>query len=246
MTSRTRSLPPLVRLLTLCLFALLLLMDIGCVSQRAYEQIRAETREHTQALAVIQEDVKGLDQLIAELQAANRHEDAVTGELRATIQREEEQLPVMRQEAEERLSSLKTQVASLLDQSWHLARKISDIRSDSASLKAMAAEYKQEVELAQTHASALVVSHPASPPIANRDLTDEEEPLPPAMLPAEEKGPPQVVQAVSPTSDPILNTPTSPAAPPPATTVEPPTVADESWIDMIAGWLLAFWNWLLS
>mgnify|MGYP001406665277 CR=1 FL=1 len=246
MTSRTRSLPPLVRLLTLCLFAGLFLMDIGCVSQRVYDQIKAETREHTQALATVQEDVRGLDQLIAELQAANRHEDAVTGELRATIQREEEQLPIMRQEAEGRLSSLKTQVASLLDQSWHLARKISDIRSDSASLKAMAAEYKQEMELAQAHASPLVVSHPASPPIASRDLTEEEEPLTPAMLPTEEPEPPQVAQAVSPAPDLTPTTPITPATPPPATTVAPPTATDESWIDMIAGWLLAFWNWLLS
>lgn len=219
-------------------------MDVGCVSQRAYERIKAETREHTQALATVQEDVRGLDQLIAELQAANRHEDAITGELRAAIQREEELLPIMRQEAEERLSSLKTQVAGLLDQSWHLARKISDIRNDSASLKAMAAQYKQEMEQAQAQASTLVVSHPTSPPITNQDSIDEEEPSAPAMPPAEEPAPPQVAEAVATT--PIPDTPAAPTTPSPSKTVEPPAAAEDSWIDMIISWILAFWNWLFS
>lgn len=90
-----------------------------------------------------------LDQLIAGLQAANRHEGTTTAELRAAVQREEEQLPVMRQRAETMLTSLKGQVAALMNQSWHLARKIADLRHESALLQSTAAHFKQEAEETQ-------------------------------------------------------------------------------------------------
>lgn len=242
MTSRTRSVSAVLRQIALCVLFASLLMNVGCVSQRAYEQIKAETREHTHALATVQENVRELDQQIAELQAANRHDDAVTSELRATIQREEELLPIMRQETKERLSSLKTQVAGLLDQSWHLARKISDIRNDSASLKAMAARYKQEMEQVQAQTSSYTVSHRISPPSSSQDPANEEDLLPPT----EEPAPPQVAQTVSTTPELIPDTPVTPTPSSPSSTVEPPAAADESWIDMIFSWLLAFWNWLLT
>jgi peptidoglycan hydrolase CwlO-like protein len=239
MTNSSIAVSPVVQRVVLCLLAATLLTDLGCVSRRAYEQIKAETIEHTQALGAAQEDIKELDQQIAGLQAANRYEDAIAGELRATIQREEEQLPIMRQQAEERLSSLKTQVASLLNQSWHLARKIADIRDESASLQSMAGRYKQEME--ETHASLRqVVSHSTKPSVTH--APPAEEPSLPTPPPIEEIAPPQVAQAVSP--PPNLE-PDTPSASSSSVNVEPSTTYD-SWIDMITGWLVAFWNWLIS
>lgn len=240
MTNPTRSVSPVVRGIALCLLGAALLMDIGCVSQRAYERIKAETAEHAQALETVREEVRELDQQIAGLQAANHREDTIIGELHATIQREQELLPVMRQEAEERLSSLKTQVAGLLDQSWHLARQIADIRHESTSLRAMAAQYKQDMEQVQVQVPLRVVSHSNKPSIT--DPTTTEAPPVPELPPVEEIEPPQVAQTVSPAPDPTPSTPSTPSS---SVDVEPPP-ANDSWFAMITSWLLAFWNWLFS
>mgnify|MGYP001413436170 CR=1 FL=1 len=242
MTNPTGSVSSVVQRMTLCLLGAALLMDIGCVSRHAYERIKAEAREHTQALETVQEDVRELDQQIAELQAANRRENITIDELLAAIQREQEQLPVMRQEAEERHSSLKTQVAGLLDQSWHLARKIADIRHESTSLQAMTAQYKQEMEQAQAQAQApmLVASHSENPSVTYP--TAIVDPPVPDLPPAEEIPPPKVAQAVSQAPD---LTPVTSPTPSSSINVEPPPT-DDSWFAMITGWLLAFWNWLLS
>jgi peptidoglycan hydrolase CwlO-like protein len=240
MTNPTRSVSSVVQRIAPCLLGAALLMDIGCVSQRAYEQIKAETAEQTQALATVREEVGELDQQISGLQAANDREGAIIGELHATIQREQELLPVMRQEAEEQLSSLKTQVAGLLDQSWHLARKIADIRHESTSLQAMATQYKQDMEQAQAQAPLLIASHSNKP--STTDPTTTEEPPALELQPVEEIEPPQVAQAVSPAPD---VAPVAPSTPPSSVDVEPPP-ANDSWFAMIISWLLAFWNWLFS
>ncbi len=97
------------------------------------------------------------------MQASNRREDVAVSELRAAIQREEEQLPIMRQRAEDTLASLKIQVATLMNQSWHLARKIVDIRQESVSLQTKVAQYKEEIE--QIRAPVMVASNRNKPAI---------------------------------------------------------------------------------
>ena len=134
----------------LCALAAVLLLEVGCVSRRTYERVKAETVEQTRALEAVREDVRELDGKVAGLQASNRREDAAMSELRAAIQREEEQLPILRQRAEDTLASLKTQVATLMNQSWHLARKIVDIRQESVSLQTKVAQYKEEIEQDQS------------------------------------------------------------------------------------------------
>lgn len=258
MTHPTRSASAMIKPVALCLLATALLMDIGCVSQRAYEQLKAEIQEQTQALKTVQEDVSGLDQEIAVLQATNRRKNITIDELLAAIQREQELLPAMREEAEERHSSLKTQVASLLDQSWHLARKIADLRQANTSLQTMAAQYKQEMRevQAQAHTPVLVAAHAEEPSITPSTTTEdpaapepppaeveEEQPTSPASN--DQSAPPQVAQAASAAPDLTPVTPSVPSPPSTPVIVEPPE-ADESWLDMITGWLLAFWNWLIS
>lgn len=243
MTNPTRSGSPVVRGIALCLLGAALLLDIGCVSQRAYERIKAETAEHAHALETVREEVRELDQQIAGLQAANRREDTIIGELHATIQREQELLPIMRQEAEERLSSLKTQVAGLLDQSWHLARKIADLRHESTSLRAMAAQYKQDMEQAQARTPVLVASHSTEP--SSTHMATTEAPSVQELPPVEKIEPSEVAQAVSPASDVAPVVPSTPSSS--SIEVEPPQAqANDSWFAMVIGWLLAFWNWLIS
>lgn len=263
MINPTRSASAVVKQVALCLLAAALSMDIGCVSQRAYEQLKAEMQEQTQALETVREDVRGLDQEIAVLQATNRRKNITIDELLATIQREQELLPIMREEAEERHSSLKTQVASLLDQSWHLARKIADLRQANASLRTMADQYKQEMRLVQAqtqaHTPVLVAAHSEQLPITASTATEEpaasaipepppvevEEEQPSSLMSDESRTPPQVAQAASATPD-LTPVTSSVSSPSPAPVIVEPPEAEESWFDMIAGWLLAFWNWLIS
>lgn len=237
MTRPSGTMSPVAQRVVFCVLAAVLFLEVGCVSQRTYERVKAETLEQTQALDAVREDVKELDQQIAGLQAANQREDAITGELRAAIQREEEQLPIMRQRAEDTLASLKTQVATLINQSWQLARKIVDIRQESDSLQAKVARYKEEMEQAQS--STLVASSANRPSITQGSVI--EPPL--STAPTNPSAASPQVEQTNPT--PPSPPPVKPPAPSPSMKVDPPSTND-SWIDMIVSWFSKIWNWLFG
>ena len=238
MTPPTVTVSAVLRGIAACVLAGALFTEIGCVSRSAYERVKAETQEYTRALESVRDEVKELDQEIDGLQAANRHEDATTAELRAAVQREEEQLPVMRQRAEAMLTSLKGQVAALMNQSWSLARKIADLRHESASLQNAAAMYRHERE--DTQESPLPVAADEDEPGTASAVIAE--PLTPSASPTLD---PVVAQLAEPTpSSPGLLSST-PSVPAPSIHADPPEI-DNSWIDMILSWLTTFWNWLFT
>lgn len=232
MTPPTTRVLRTLRRITVCVLAGMLPIEVGCVSQSAYERLKAQIQEDTQTLEMVRNEVKELDQQIVGLQAANRQDDATTVELLMALQREEEQLPIMRERAEASLTLLKGQVTALMNQSWNLARKIADLRHESASLQSTAAQYKQEMEEAQ-----------AAEPVA----ADEEEPRVAQAIVAEPSA-----LAEPPSKAPIVAQQPAPAAPtpnlsPPAPSMNPePVETNDSWVSMILGWLTTFWNWLLS
>lgn len=235
MTCPTGTASWVARRVVLCVLAAVMLLEVGCVSRRSYERVKAETLEQTKALEAVREDVRELDREIAEWQASNRREDAVASELRAVIQREEEQLPIMRQRAEDTLASLKTQVATLMNQSWQLARKIVDIRQESVSLQGKVARYKEQIEQVQ---STLVASREHRPPITPAPVLEP----PSSVAEASSVVSPELAQAA-----PVPPNPPSvkPAAPSPSVKVEP-TSTNDSWIGIIVGWLSKIWNWLFG
>jgi hypothetical protein len=222
------------RLLTFCLLIVAMLAETGCVSQRAYEQARAEADELTRSLNTAREDVRGLGNYIADLEATNRREDAAVTELRAAIQREEETLPILRQRANEKLTLLHTQVANLANQSRLLARQIADAKQESASLKVLVTQYKQEVEEARILPEPALSATSMPPTVPPADA-----PIPPPVAAPNPVTPPQQMAQV---------TPVTPAKPPaPSRPVQTPTqAAEESWIDMIMNRFLSLWNWILG
>ena len=119
-----------------------------------------------------------------------------------------------------------------MNQSWNLARKIADLRHESASLQSTAAQYKQEMEEA-----------PAAGPVA----ADEEEPRVAQAIatePAVPAQPPSQVPIVAQRPEPVAPTPN---LSPPAPSMNPePVETNDSWISIILSWLTTFWNWLLS
>ncbi len=221
----------------LCALAMVLLLEIGCVSRRTYERVKAETVEQTQALEAVREEVRELDREVAGLQASNRREDAAKSELRAAIQREEEQLPILRQRAEDTLASLKTQVATLMNQSWHLARKIVDIRKESISLQAKVAQYKEKMEEAR---APVMVASGRDKPIITPTVTSEAPTS--SVTPIQDAEPTQTAQTVSPSPN---LAPVKPPAPVPSMDVDPPQASD-SWIGIITSWFVKIWNWLFG
>ena len=237
MTRPTGTTSPVVQRVVLCVLAAVLLLEVGCVSRRTYDRVKAETLERAQALESAREDVRELDREIAGLQASNRREDAVTSELRATIQREEEQLPILRQRAQDTLASLKTQVATLMNQSWHLARKIVDIRQESVSLQAKVARYKEEIE--QVRAPVTAASERDQ--LAITQTVASEAPAS-SVAPTQDAEPTQVAQAAPPS--PSL-APVKPSVSAPSVNADPPQASD-SWIGIITGWFTKIWNWLFG
>jgi peptidoglycan hydrolase CwlO-like protein len=220
--------------MVLCVIAAVGCLAVGCVSQRTYEKVKAETLEQTQALEAVRADVRELDREIAEWQASNRREDAAVSELRAAIQQEEEQLPIMRQRAEDTLALLKTQVATLMNQSWHLARKIVDMRQESASLQAEVAQYKADLEKARS--SMPVASDPDKPAVNQVAITEAHaaSPLASPNAAATESAP------ATPSASPV-----TPSVATPSVSVDPPA-ASPSWIEIITGWFAKIWSWLFG
>lgn len=235
MTHPTVTLSVVIQRVGLCLLAAVLLMETGCVSRRTYERTKAETVEQTQTLESVREDVRALDQQIAELQAANHREDAAVSDLRMAIQQEADQLPIMRQRSEERLSSLKVQVATLMNQSWHLARKIADMRQERASLQTLVAQYKEEMEA--TPSPLLAAADLNQPAMAQATVTDASV----SSVPLGESELTQIAQAAPAASS---LTPVKPAVSSPPVNIEPST--DTSWIGVIANWFSMIWNWLFG
>lgn len=237
MTRPTGTMSLAVQWVVFCVLATVVFLEVGCVSRRTYDRVKAEAMEQTQALEAVRGDVRELDQEIAGLQASNRREDAAMTELRAAIQREEEQLPIMRQRAEDTLTLLKTQVATLMNQSWHLARKIVDIRQESISLQAKVAHYKEERE--QVRAPIMVASERDKPEITEAVISEVSTP---SVVSTQDAELTQVAQATPP---PPTLSPAKPAMSAPPVNVDPPQTND-SWISMVISWLSAFWKWLMS
>ncbi len=256
-----------IHMLCLGLLGLASLSEVGCVSQHAYEQLKAETLELNRTLETVQEDIKELDQQIIGLQATNRREDEAAATAQAAAQRGEEELSVLKEQAGHKLGLLQTQITQLVSQSRQLAKQIAQMRHESVSLQAMSVQYKREVEEAQAPQK-LMASNATTPTvtqgtISQGTITQKTAPLettmqspsvqpsthPPTDTPSSTPPPasavtaPQQVAQADPV--PVNPAPSKPATPPRPVKAIPPPV-DDSWIGMIIAWLTAFWNWLLS
>lgn len=218
-----------------CLLIGAILAASGCVSQRAYEQARAEADELARTLDSTRADLQALDQHIAQLQAANQTEDALATELRTALQREADMLPVLRRRASERLVSLQAQVGSLVNQSRTLARQVSDAKQQHNSLKVLVAQYKQEIEEARSMPEPSPTEVPmqaVAPPVAAEPLSA------PVTAPAPITPPQQMAQV----------TPVTPVKPQalPRPVPPPPTPVDETWFDMVMSWIGSVWDWIMG
>lgn len=238
MTRPTVTMSLIVQQGVVCVLVAVLLSEIGCVSRHTYDRVKAETLEQTQALDAVREDTRKLEREIAELQASNRREDAAMSELRAAVQREEQQLPIMRQGAEDTFASLKIQVATLMNQSWHLTRQIVDIRQESVSLQTKVGHYKEEMERVQS--STMAVSGANRPSLPQASAIEP----PPSTVPTNSSAASPHIEQTDPT--PPSPPPVIPAAPSPSVKIDPPSTNDDSWIGMIISWFAKIWNWLFG
>lgn len=223
-------------LLGFCILALTLLTETGCVSQRAYERLRAETDEMSRSLITVREEVAVLHQSISSLEAANREEEHTAEELRAAVQREVELLPILRQQAHERMASLQMQITTLAGQSRMLAKQVAVARRESNSLKVLVAQYKREMEEART--SLEPPPSPAMPetPVLTESVEDASSSM--ESVPSPVTIPQQVAQTA----------PITPVKqqPPPDPPQAPAQTGHESWIDVMMNWLSSIWNWILG
>jgi hypothetical protein len=224
------------RLLGVLVLLLALLAETGCVSQRAYQQARAEADELTRSLHVVRDEVRVLGLHADELQAANREEENATAELRTAIQREEDSLPVLRKRAHEKLALLNVQVAHLVSQSRLLARQIADAKQERASLKVLVAQYKKEAEDAPPLPEPIPATASVEAPSAPVDSQAEAHAPVSVATPAPVPPPQQMAQV----------TPVTPVKPPGSPHPTPTEAGGDSLIDTIMTWVLSLWNWILA
>jgi len=204
----------------------------GCVVQSTYDKQVAETAELRETLAQAQAEAAELLKQVQALQASNRELDTTTETLRAAIQREEEATAVLRQRAQDRLATLQTQVASLVNQGRILGRDIAEAKQQNASLRASLAQLRRELEEQQAQA-AQVTAVPAAPSALNAGTASNTLQLPPT---SQGTSPQQASQAPPPAPQPPVSSPPK-AEPPPA---------DESWTGWLLSWLSSLWSWIFN
>ena len=223
------------RRITGCFLAGILLIGTGCVSQRAYDQIKAEHEELTRALDTERAHMSELDRHIEVLQSANKTEDEAATNYRAAIQRDQQ---LMRRASED-LTSLQTQVANLVYQGKQLARQVENAKREHHSLTTLVAQYKEEVEEAQSLAESANMPPAVSPPTAESDVLQPPAPVAPTMAAPNPVSPPQQMAQV---------TPVTPVKPPASTSPAQaqPEPLEESWIDMVMSWLSSVWSWIFG
>jgi hypothetical protein len=124
-----------------------------------------------------------------------------------------------------------------MNQSWHLARKIVDIRKESMSLQAKVAQYKEKMEEAR---APVMVASGRDKPIITPTVTSEAPTS--SVTPIQDAEPTQTAQTVSPSPN---LAPVKPPAPAPSMDVDPPQASD-SWIGIITSWFVKIWNWLFG
>ena len=235
--SPKRHIPMTARLLPYCLLVGALLVETGCVSQRAYEQAKSEADEANRALEAARAEVNELGQRIGELENDNNAKRAAVGEFRETLQHEVELLPVLKRQANEKFKLAQAQVASLVSQSRRLAKTIADAKKENASLKVLVAQYKEEIEDARLLAETPATAPIAEPPVAPPQPPVAEAPIPPPVAAPAPVTPPQQMAQVTPVTPAKPPAPPHPAAPPAAP-------EEESWFDMIMNWLTSAWDWV--
>jgi septal ring factor EnvC (AmiA/AmiB activator) len=221
--------------ITGCFLAGILLIGTGCVSQRAYDQIKAEHDELTRALETERANMSELDRHIAVLQTANKTEDEAATNYRAAIQRNQQ---LMRRASED-MTSLQTQVANLVYQGKQLARQVADAKREHHSLTTLVAQYKEEVEEAQSLTESASMPSAVPPPTAESAVSQPPVPVAPTMAAPNPVSPPQQMAQV---------TPVTPVKPPASTrpAQSQPEPLEASWIDMVIGWLSSIWDWLFG
>ncbi len=225
-----------LRLLGLCVLAAVVLIDTGCVSRGTYERVRAETDKMSRSLITVREEVEVLHRSIPSLEAANREEERAAEELRAAVQREVELLPILRQQAYERMASLQSQVVHLADQSRMLTKQIAAAKREADSLKVLVAQYKREMEEARMLPEASLSPVAPETPALTESLEDASSSI--ESVPSPVTIPQHVARTD--TITPVKQTPLP--GPPQA----PAQTGHESWIDVIMNWLSSVWNWILG
>lgn len=229
------------RRITSCLLAGILLIGTGCVSQRAYDQIKAEHDELTRALEAERVNMNELDRHIATLQAANKTEDEAATNFHAAITRNQQ---LMRRASED-MTSLQTQVANLVYQGKQLARQVADAKREHNSLTTLVAQYKEEVEESQSLAESSVPQASASmPPAGSSPAVEAVDPQLPVQVAPTMSAP----NPVSPPQQMAQVTPVTPVKPPASTrpAQSQPEPVEVSWLDMVIGWLSSIVDWLFG
>lgn len=205
----------------------------GCVAQSTYDKEVAETAKIRETLAEAQVEAAALLKQVQDLQASNRELDNTAETVRAAIQREEEATAALRQRAQDRLATLQTQLAGLINQRRILGRDLADAKQQNASLRASVAQVKRELEERQAQL-AQVTPLPAAPvaPEAGAAGTPMQSPSPGQSAPQQE-----AAKAAPPA-----------ATPPPGSTVPAaePAPVDESWAGWLMSWLASLWSWIFN
>ncbi len=220
-----------------------ILMCLGCVTQRTYDLARGEADRLGRSLAGEQAELQEMEQELVALQRSARAAESELAQVHAAMNQTLEEAARARQQADDRLAALQTQVAALVNQNRALRRDLAEAKQEHVALQASVSQYKSDLEDLRS-------------PISSTPIT-----MPPA-TPGSVAPPPDPAPVPTTTAAPPVSAPTVPAMVPPATPdpadgdvpakpittrpTKPASDNDSSWTGFIKSWVSSIWEWIFG
>lgn len=221
-----------------------MLMCLGCVSQRTYDQARAEADRLGRSLAGEQAELQDIEQELGALQRSTRAAETELAQLHAAMNQALEDATQTRQRADDRMAALQTQVAFLVNQSRALRRDLAEAKQEGVSLQASVSRYKSDLEDMRPSFSTGPSAPVSMPPLpAPASLT----PSPaPAAVPTPTAAPAVSVPPAAPATPQAATDGEGPAKPITTRPTKPSPENDTSWTGLIKSWVANIWDWIFG
>jgi hypothetical protein len=202
----------------------------ACVKESTYQAVQMEIAEHRSALATAKDEVNQLTAQAARLQEIKQEQERNVVELLEALQREKDAEALWQKQVREKTDALVARLNLMQSQQRWLARETEHVVKEQATLEALVAKYKGQLQ--------------------NSVLSPE-----PVVSPAPRDTGPTVSQPTA-ITPPIPTPPPAVAPAPPPPQPEPlpqserqkpiPEPQDESWFSTFKGWLGSLWRMIFS
>src|SRR5262245_53782666 len=216
--------------LSVILCCIVLVTTTACVQESTYQAVQVEIADLRSQLTATKDEVSQLTAQAARLQQVKQEQERNVIELLEALQKEKDAEALWQKKVRERTDALVARLNAMQGQQRWLARETDHVVKEQATLEALVARYKGQLQ------DSVMSPEPVISPVPrDTNLTASQ---PTAITPSVPTPPPAVLPAPPPPQpEPV------PQLERPKPTPEP---QDESWFSTLKGWLRSLWRMIFS